>query len=75
MCLLAVSTRRPSLTRYRREGELDEREVDVEVPPSSPRVMGPFGGSEAAGLQVRRQMGWQAGAACSSYHRARMPPL
>ena len=37
-----------------REGELDEREVDVEVPPSSPRVMGPFGGSEAADLQVRR---------------------
>ncbi|KAI7835952.1 hypothetical protein COHA_010151 [Chlorella ohadii] len=43
-------TRRQFRMLYR-EGELDEREVDVEVPPSSPRVMGPFGGSEAAGLQ------------------------
>lgn len=35
----------------RSEGELDGREVTIEVPPSSPRVVAPFGDASGAGLQ------------------------
>lgn len=65
LCLtLPKCLSRPSA---RSEGELDDRLVDIEVPPSAPRVVGPFG-AEGANLQARcwasRLAGWQGSRRC-----------
>jgi len=42
--------------------------VEIEVPPSSPRIMGPFG-SEGLGMQVHMRQDWRVHA-CGRLHAA-----